>query len=67
MGPITVNEFIVCILQADAKLREEEKRALRYLETRRECNSVQAVSVLDLVLVCFCPVVCLMSCPRLLT
>lgn len=31
-------------LQADAKLREEEKRALRYLETRRECNSVQAVS-----------------------
>ncbi|XP_067278971.1 cullin-5 isoform X1 [Pseudorasbora parva] len=30
---------------ADGKLREEEKRALRYLETRRECNSVQAVSV----------------------
>ncbi|XP_077089163.1 cullin-5 isoform X2 [Siphateles boraxobius] len=29
---------------ADGKLREEEKRALRYLETRRECNSVQAVS-----------------------
>ncbi|XP_055370034.1 cullin-5 isoform X3 [Betta splendens] len=28
---------------ADAKLREEEKRALRYLETRRECNSVQAL------------------------
>ncbi|CAJ0954473.1 unnamed protein product, partial [Ranitomeya imitator] len=27
---------------ADAKLREEEKRAVRYLETRRECNSVQA-------------------------
>lgn len=32
---------------ADTKLREEEKRALRYLETRRECNSVQAVSVID--------------------
>ncbi len=32
-------------LQADTKLREEEKRALRYLETRRECNSVQAVSI----------------------
>lgn len=31
--------------QADSKLREEEKRALRYLETRRDCNSVQAVSV----------------------
>ncbi|KAM7398855.1 hypothetical protein PAMP_018164 [Pampus punctatissimus] len=28
---------------ADAKLREEEKRAIRYLETRRECNSVQAL------------------------
>ncbi|KAL0994632.1 hypothetical protein UPYG_G00125140 [Umbra pygmaea] len=28
---------------ADAKLREEEKRALRYLETRRECNSVQTL------------------------
>ncbi|KAB1254699.1 Cullin-5 [Camelus dromedarius] len=27
---------------ADAKLKEEEKRALRYLETRRECNSVEA-------------------------
>lgn len=34
-----------CLMQADAKLREEEKRALRYLETRRECNSVQAVSI----------------------
>ncbi|XP_063752228.1 cullin-5 isoform X1 [Eleginops maclovinus] len=28
---------------ADSKLREEEKRALRYLETRRDCNSVQAL------------------------
>lgn len=37
--------FLCVSLQADAKLREEEKRALRYLETRRECNSVQAVSV----------------------
>lgn len=37
--------FHVRQLQADAKLREEEKRALRYLETRRECNSVQAVSI----------------------
>lgn len=41
--------FYVCchlrLMQADAKLREEEKRALRYLETRRECNSVQAVSI----------------------
>lgn len=34
-------------LQADAKLREEEKRAIRYLETRRECSSVQAVSVFE--------------------
>ena len=25
-------------------MKEEEKRALRYLETRRECNSVEAVS-----------------------
>lgn len=33
--------------QADSKLREEEKRALRYLETRRDCNSVQAVSVVE--------------------
>lgn len=38
-------DYNLCfVLQADAKLREEEKRALRYLETRRECNSVQAVS-----------------------
>lgn len=37
--------FSYLCLQADAKLREEEKRALRYLETRRECNSVQAVSI----------------------
>lgn len=36
--------------QADAKLKEEEKRALRYLETRRECNSVEAVS--NCVIVC---------------
>ncbi|KAM9781154.1 cullin-5 isoform 1-T1 [Syngnathus typhle] len=28
---------------ADSKLREEEKRAIRYLETRRDCNSVQAL------------------------
>ena len=35
----------VCFPQADSKLREEEKRALRYLETRRDCNSVQAVSI----------------------
>jgi len=41
--------FNVCVHfhQADSKLREEEKRALRYLETRRDCNSVQAVSVLQ--------------------
>lgn len=37
--------------QADSKLREEEKRALRYLETRRDCNSVQAVSISSIVLV----------------
>lgn len=37
--------FIFVFVQAETKLREEEKRALRYLETRRECNSVQAVSV----------------------
>ncbi|CAN0230992.1 cullin-5 [Lampetra fluviatilis] len=28
---------------ADAKLKEEEQRALRYLETRKDCNSVQAL------------------------
>lgn len=38
--------MLVCFFhQADSKLREEEKRALRYLETRRDCNSVQAVSI----------------------
>uniref|UniRef100_A0A8C5K419 Cullin-5 n=1 Tax=Jaculus jaculus TaxID=51337 RepID=A0A8C5K419_JACJA len=31
---------------ADAKLKEEEKRALRYLETRRECNSVEALHLM---------------------
>lgn len=36
---------VVYFYQADSKLREEEKRALRYLETRRDCNSVQAVSI----------------------
>lgn len=36
---------VVFSRQADSKLREEEKRALRYLETRRDCNSVQAVSI----------------------
>lgn len=40
--------------QADSKLREEEKRALRYLETRRDCNSVQAVSISSIVLVWNC-------------
>ena len=29
---------------ADGKLKEEEQRASRYLETRRGCNSVIAVS-----------------------
>ena len=29
---------------ADAKLKEEEQRAMRYLETRRECKSVEVVS-----------------------
>lgn len=41
---VCIHSLIVCVLQADTKLREEEKRAVRYLETRRECNSVQAVS-----------------------
>lgn len=36
---------VLLFAQADAKLKEEEKRALRYLETRRECNSVEAVSL----------------------
>ncbi|KAJ8796476.1 hypothetical protein J1605_017882 [Eschrichtius robustus] len=36
-----VSENLVYV--ADAKLKEEEKRALRYLETRRECNSVEAL------------------------
>ena len=39
-----MRDGVVSVCQADAKLREEEKRALRYLETRRDCNSVQAVS-----------------------
>uniref|UniRef100_A0A8C1F1E5 Cullin-5 n=1 Tax=Cyprinus carpio carpio TaxID=630221 RepID=A0A8C1F1E5_CYPCA len=34
---------LAIFFKADGKLREEEKRALRYLETRRECNSVQAL------------------------
>ncbi len=29
---------------ADGKLKEEEQRAMRYLETRKGCNSVAAVS-----------------------
>ena len=29
---------------ADTKLKEEEQRAMRYLETRKGCNSVAAVS-----------------------
>lgn len=29
---------------ADAKLKEEEQRATRYLETRKGCNSVAVVS-----------------------
>ncbi|XP_070567709.1 cullin-5-like [Ptychodera flava] len=29
---------------ADAKLKEEEQRAMRYLETRKGCNSVQALT-----------------------
>ena len=31
---------------ADAKLKEEEQRARRYLETRKGCLSVSAVSIL---------------------
>ena len=42
---INVINVDVYFHQADSKLREEEKRALRYLETRRDCNSVQAVSI----------------------
>lgn len=30
---------------ADAKLKEEEQRAMRYLETRKGCSSVAAVSI----------------------
>ena len=30
---------------ADSKLKEEEQRASRYLETRKGCNSVAAVSI----------------------
>lgn len=44
----------VCFHQADSKLREEEKRALRYLETRRDCNSVQAVSITQMYDVASC-------------
>ncbi len=44
----------MCFHQADSKLREEEKRALRYLETRRDCNSVQAVSVTQRLSGVFC-------------
>lgn len=40
----SLNDCYFASGQADAKLKEEEKRALRYLETRRECNSVEAVS-----------------------
>lgn len=31
---------------ADAKLKEEEQRATRYLETRKDCKSVEVVSIL---------------------
>lgn len=31
---------------ADAKLKEEEQRATRYLETRRDCKSVEVVCAL---------------------
>lgn len=41
----TLSDVCSASAQADAKLKEEEKRALRYLETRRECNSVEAVSI----------------------
>ena len=35
---------------ADTKLKEEEQRAMRYLETRKGCNSVAAVSICTVVL-----------------
>ena len=35
---------------ADAKLKEEEQRAMRYLETRKGCNSVAAVCKHTLIL-----------------
>ena len=31
--------------QAEQKLQEEEKRALKYLETRKGCQSVQKVGI----------------------
>ena len=39
--------FVVCLclFQADQKLREEDRRARKYLESRKGCNSVQQVMV----------------------
>ncbi|CAB1316647.1 unnamed protein product [Coregonus sp. 'balchen'] len=44
LGEAFDSQLVIGVRESyDAKLREEEKRALRYLETRRECNSVQAL------------------------
>ena len=38
----------VCVcVQADQKLREEQRRAVKYLETRKGCNSVPLVCILN--------------------
>uniref|UniRef100_A0AC11DV86 Cullin 5 n=1 Tax=Ovis aries TaxID=9940 RepID=A0AC11DV86_SHEEP len=44
LGEAFDSQLVIGVRESyDAKLKEEEKRALRYLETRRECNSVEAL------------------------
>ena len=37
--------FCFTTMQAEMKLKEEEQRAVRYLETRKGCDSVSVVSL----------------------
>ena len=43
---ISENGIIKYLLYADAKLKEEEKRALRYLEMSKDSNSIELVKIL---------------------
>lgn len=41
---ISENGIIKYLRYADAKIKEEEKRALKYLETSKESNSIELVN-----------------------